>query len=100
MTNKYVRSTENLLANDTYVSTFNRYQEISNNGDIEKENNTGDYLKPTKAADSNKANSGRKNNYDTRIKSTNQIIHRHKKTQQNVKKYDVTAILGDSVVKD
>ena len=64
------------------------------------ESNTGDYLKPTKAADSNKTNSGRKNNYDTRIKSTNQIIHRHKKTQQNVKKYDVTAILGDSLFKD
>ena len=32
--NKYVRSSENLLANDTCKSTPNRYQEISNNGDI------------------------------------------------------------------
>ena len=48
-----MRSSENHLANDTYVSTFNRYQELSNNGDIEKESNTGDYVKP-KVADSNK----------------------------------------------
>ena len=94
-----MRSSENHLANDTYVSTFNRYQELSNNGDIEKESNTGDYVKP-KVADSNKSNSGRKNNYDTRITSTNPILHRHKKTQQHVKKHDATAILGDSMVKD
>ena len=41
-----MRNSENHLANDTYVSTFNRYQELPNNGDIEKERNTGDYVKP------------------------------------------------------
>ena len=29
----------------------NRYQELSNNGDIGKESNTGDYVKPAKAAE-------------------------------------------------
>ena len=33
---------------------------------------TGIIKKPTKAVDSNKTNSGKKNNYDTRKKSTNQ----------------------------
>ena len=32
--NRYVPSFENLLANDTHISTPNRYHEISNNGDI------------------------------------------------------------------
>ena len=55
--NKYVRSSENHSAHNTYISTSNRYQELSNNG--EKESNTVDYVKPTKAADSSKNNSGK-----------------------------------------
>ena len=54
--NKYVRSSENHSANNTYISTSNRYQELSKNDDIENESNTADYVKPTKAADSNKTN--------------------------------------------
>ena len=54
--NKYVRSSENHSANNTYMSTSNRYQELSKNDDIENESNTADYVKPTKAADSNKTN--------------------------------------------
>ena len=66
---------------------------------IENESNTGDYVKPTKAAESNKT--GKRNNSDARKKSTNPVIRRHKKTQQHVKKYDnVTGILRDSMVKD
>ena len=43
----------------------------------------------------------KKNSYDTRKRSTNPTIHRLKKTQQHVKKYEnVTVILGDSMVKD
>ena len=57
--NKYVRNSENHSAYDTCISTSNRYQELSNNGDIEKESNTGDYVKPMKAADSKKTNSGK-----------------------------------------
>ena len=93
--NKYVRSPKN----NTIISTSNRYQELSKNHDIENESNTGDYVKTTKAAESNKT--GKRNNSDARQKSTNPVIHRHKKTQQHVKKYDnVTVILGDSMVKD
>ena len=58
--NKYVRSSKNHSAKDTYVSTSNRYQELSNNGDIEKESNTVDCVKPTEVADSNKTSSGKK----------------------------------------
>ena len=39
--NKYVRCSENHSPNDAYVSTSNQCQELSNNGDIEKECNTG-----------------------------------------------------------
>ena len=93
--NKYVRSPKN----NTIISTSNRYQELSKNHDIENESNTGDYVKTTKAAESNKT--GKRNNSDARQKSTNPVIHRHKKTQQHVKKYDnVTVILGDSMIKD
>ena len=41
VTNKYVGSSENHSANN------NRYQELSNNYDIENEGNTRDYVKPT-----------------------------------------------------
>ena len=96
-----MQSSESHSANNSYISTSNRYRELSNNGDIENENNNGDYEKPTKAVDSNKTNSGKKNNYDTRKKINKSIIHRHQKTQQDVKKYDnVTVILGGSMVKD
>ena len=54
--NKYVRSSENHSANNKYISTSNRYQELSKNDDIENESNTADYAKPTKAAHSNKTN--------------------------------------------
>ena len=67
-----MQSSESHSANNSYISTSNRYRELSNNGDIENENNNGDYEKPTKVVDSNKTNSGKKNNYDTRKKSTNQ----------------------------
>ena len=80
--NKYLRSSKN----NTIISTPNRYQELSKNDDIENESNTGDYVKLTKAAESNKT--GKRNNCDARKKSTNPVIHRHKKTQQHVKKYD------------
>ena len=100
---KYVRNSENLSANNRYISTSNRYQELSKNDDIENENNTEDYVKPANAAESNRTNSGKtkRSNSDTRKKLTNPIIHCHKKTQQHVKKYDnVTVILGDSLVKN
>ena len=35
VSNKYVRSSENHSANNTYISTSNRYQELSKNDDIE-----------------------------------------------------------------
>ena len=70
--NESVQSSESHSANNSCISTSNRYRELSNNGDIENENNNGDYEKPTKVVDSNKTNSGKKNNYDTRKKSTNQ----------------------------
>ena len=93
--NKCVRSPKN----NTIIFTSNRYQELSKNDDIENESNTGDYVKLTKAAESNKT--GKRNNCDARKKSTNPVIHRHKKTQQHVQKYEnVTVILGDSMVKD
>ena len=44
------------------ISTSKRYQELSKNDDIENESNTRDYVKPTKAAESNKTNLGKKNN--------------------------------------
>ena len=69
--NKYARNTENHSANNTYVSTSNRYQELSKNDDIANKSNTGDYVKPTKAAESNKTNFGKRNNFDT-TKSPNQ----------------------------
>ena len=76
------------------------YQEVSKNDDIENKSNTGDYVNPTKAAESNKTNYGTRNNSDKRKKSTNPIIHRHKKIQQHVKKYDnITVILGDLITK-
>ena len=93
--NKYLRSSKN----NTIISTPNRYQELSKNDDIENESNTRDYVKPTKAAESNKT--GKRHNSDARKKSINSAIHRHKRTQQHVKKYDnVTVILGDSMIKD
>ena len=57
-----------------YISTFNRYQEQSKNDDIEDESNIGDYVKPTKAAESIKTNSDKRNNSDIRKKSTNSLI--------------------------
>ena len=57
---KYVRSSENHSANNKSISTCNRYQELSNNDDVENESNTGDYVKSTKAADPNKTKSGKK----------------------------------------
>ena len=54
-----MRNSENHSAYDTCISTSNRHQELSNNGDIEKESNTGDYVKPMKATDSKKTNSGK-----------------------------------------
>ena len=48
--NKFVRSPKN----NTIISTFNWYQKLSKNDDNENEGNTGDYVKPTKAAESNK----------------------------------------------
>ena len=99
--NKYVRSSENHSSKNTYISTSNRYQELSKNDDIKNESNTGDYVKPTKAVESNKTNVGKKIILTQEKKSTNPIIHCHKKTQQHVKKYDnVTVILGDSMVND
>ena len=93
--NRYVRTPRN----NTIISTSNRYQELSKNDDIENDSNTRDYVKPTKAAESNKT--GKRHNSDARKKSINSAIHRHKRTQQHVKKYDnVTVILGDSMVKD
>ena len=85
--------------NNTIISTSNRYQQLSKNDDVKRESNTGDYVKPTKAAESNKTS--KRNNSDARKKSTDPVIHRHKKAQQHVKKYDnVTVSLGDSMVKD
>ena len=99
--NKYVRSSKNHSKSITYISTSNRYQELSRDDDIESEDHTGDYVKPTNPIESNKTNSGKRNNSDTRKKLANPIIHRHKKTQQHVKKYkNVTVILEDSLVKD
>ena len=72
--NKYVRSSENHLN----ISASNRYQELSKNDDIEKDNNTRDYLKPTKDAESNKINLGKKYNL-TQEKSRNPPIYRLKK---------------------
>ena len=66
--NKYVQNSENHSANDTYISTSNQYRELSKNDDIENEGNTGDYVKPTKAVESSKANSGKRNNSDIRKK--------------------------------
>ena len=63
--------------NNTIISTSNRYQELSKNDDIENESNTGDYVKLTKAAESNKT--GKRNDCDARKKATNPVIHRHKK---------------------
>ena len=60
--NKYVRSPKN----NTIISTSNRYQKLSKDDDIENEGNTGDYVKPTRAVESNKT--GKKNNPDTRNK--------------------------------
>ena len=60
--NEYVRISENHSANNTNLSTSNRYQELSKNDDIENENNTRDYVKPTKDAESNKINLGKKYN--------------------------------------
>ena len=61
----------------------------------------GNYVKPKKTAESNKINLGKDDNSDPRKKSRNPTIHRHKKTQQRVKKYDnVIVILRDSMVKD
>ena len=54
-----MRSSKNHSVNNTYISTSNRYQELSNNGDIEKESNAEDYVKPKEAADTNKPNSGK-----------------------------------------
>ena len=93
--NKYVRTPRN----NTIISTSNRNQELLKNDDIENESNTRDFVKPTKAAEPNKT--GKTHNSDARKKSTNSVIHCHKRTQQHVKKYDnVTVILGDSMVKD
>ena len=55
-----MQSSENHTANYTYISTSNRYQELLNNYDVENESNSGDYVKPTKVADSNKTNSSKK----------------------------------------
>ena len=49
--------------NNAYISISNRYQKIN-------ESNTEDYVKPTQAAESNKTNSGERNNSNTRKKST------------------------------
>ena len=38
------------------------------NDNIENESNTGNYVKPTKAAESNKTKFGKRNNSDTRKK--------------------------------
>ena len=63
---KYVRNCENHLVNNTYISTSNQYQKLSKNDDIENESNAGDYVKPTKAAESNETNLGERNYSDTR----------------------------------
>ena len=80
VSNKYVRSPKN----NTIITASNRYQELSKNDDIENESNTRDYVKPMKAAESNKT--CKRNNSNARKKSANPVIHRHKKTQQHVKK--------------
>ena len=54
--NKYVGSSGNHSANNTYISTSNRCQKLSNN-DVKNESNAGDFVKPTKVANSNKTNS-------------------------------------------
>ena len=51
-----------------YISTFNKYQELSKDDDIEKEGNPGDYVKPVNFVESNKTNSGNINNSDIREK--------------------------------
>ena len=55
-----MQSSENHTANYTHISTSNRYQELLNNYEVENESNSGDYVKPTKVADSNKTNSSKK----------------------------------------
>ena len=69
-----MRSSENHLN----ISASNRYQELSKNDDIENDNNTRDYLKPTKDAESDKINLGKKSNL-TQEKSRNPTIYRLKK---------------------
>ena len=77
--NKYVRNSKNHSKSITYISTSNRNQELSKDDNTESDSHTGDYVKPTKPIESNKTNSGKRNNFDTRKKLTNPIIHRHKK---------------------
>ena len=55
-----MQSSENHSANNPYISTSNRYQIISNNDDVENEGNNGDYVKPTKAAELDETNLGKK----------------------------------------
>ena len=73
--NKYVHSSENYSANNTYIFETNRYQELWKNDDIQNECNTGDYVNPTKAVESNRNN---RDSSDTRKESTYPITHRQK----------------------
>ena len=79
-----MQSSENHSANNTNTSTSNRYQELSKNDDIENENNTRDYVKPTKAAESSKINLRKKYNL-THEKSRNPTIYRLKKNTATFK---------------
>ena len=93
-----MRSSRNYSANNTYIATSNRHQEISKDDDIKNDSNTGNRVKLTKL---NKTNSSKINNSDTRKKISKSSNQPPKNPQKHAKKYDnVTLILEDSMVMD
>lgn len=54
VSNKSERNSKNYSANNKYITTSNRYQEISKDDDIENDSNTRNYVKPTKPVKSRK----------------------------------------------
>ena len=61
------------------MTTHNKNQELSKYDDIKNESNNGNDVKPTKNAESNKTNLGKKNSLTQEKKSKNPITYRLKK---------------------
>ena len=88
-----MRNSENHSANNTYISTSNRYQELPKNDVLKMRVIPAIMQSQQRLRSQNQTTSGKINNSGTRKNSTNPVIHNHKKSQQHVKKNDDVAVI-------